>query len=214
MTRSTSLVDRQQRALTESRQVRFIANSIEGTLSSSDFRRYLVIEEAFVLTAVRILGVVVAESESLDDAFDHVISMSNLVGEQREYFAALRTRFPYDGDVAALVESSSVLSSYALGLAREHGRSAALVGMFAAESLYLSWCREAMAVDADREPALQEWIEMHTRPAFVAQVEALAREVDAMPDSVSDAELDRWFSGMLTAENEFHDAATPPVRAK
>jgi thiaminase (transcriptional activator TenA) len=207
MSRSAALVERQQAALAESRAVPFIADSIAGTLSDNGFRRYLVIEEAFVLTAVRILGLVVAESESLDDARDHVVSMSNLVGEQRGYFAGLREKFPYDGDVDALVAESSVLSTYALGLAREHGRAAALVGMFAAETLYLTWCREALAGDVEREPALQDWIVMHTEPAFVAQVEALAREVDTMPDSIDDAALDAWFSGMLKAENEFHGTA-------
>lgn len=206
MTRSAELTARQHRNLAAAQRVRFITDSIDGTLRDEDFRRYLVIEEAFVLTAVRILGLVVAESTSLDDATDHVTSLSNLVGEQREYFAGLREQFPYDGDVDELVESSSVLSNYALGLARKDGRAAALVAMFAAETLYLSWCRAAMDKSVDREPALQEWIEMHTRPAFVAQVDALAREVDAM-DEVDDATLDAWFVGMLAAEMEFHDAA-------
>ncbi|OZD85850.1 transcriptional regulator [Rhodococcus sp. 05-339-2] len=206
MSRSAELIARQQRNLDAAQRVPFIVESIDGTLRDDHFRRYLVIEEAFVLTAVRILGLVVAESESLDDATDHVVSLSNLVGEQREYFAGLREQFPYDGDTDELIESSSVLSDYALGLARRDGRAAALVAMFAAETLYLSWCRAALDTSADREPALQEWIEMHTRPAFVAQVDALAREVDVM-NAVDDARLDEWFAGMLAAENEFHNAA-------
>lgn len=206
MSRSAELIARQQRNLVAAQRVPFIVESIDGTLRDDHFRRYLVIEEAFVLTAVRILGLVVAESESLDDATDHVASLSNLVGEQREYFAGLREQFPYDGDTDELIESSSVLSDYALGLARRDGRAAALVAMFAAETLYLSWCRAALDTSADREPALQEWIEMHTRPAFVAQVDALVREVDAM-NAVDDARLDEWFAGMLAAENEFHNVA-------
>ncbi|AJW41152.1 transcription activator [Rhodococcus sp. B7740] len=206
MSRSAELIARQQRNLVAAQRVPFIVESIGGTLRDDHFRRYLVIEEAFVLTAVRILGLVVAESESLDDATDHVASLSNLVGEQREYFAGLREQFPYDGDTDELIESSSVLSDYALGLARRDGRAAALVAMFAAETLYLSWCRAALDTSADREPALQEWIEMHTRPAFVAQVDALAREVDAM-NAVDDARLDEWFAGMLAAENAFHNSA-------
>ncbi|MET0197235.1 MAG: transcriptional regulator, partial [Rhodococcus fascians] len=197
MSRSVDLVDRQRDNLAQSRCVEFIVRSIDGSLSDAGFRKYLVIEEAFVLTAVQILGLVVSESESLDDAFDHVVSLSNLVGEQRRYFADLRSEFPYDGDVGALVMRSSALTTYALGLAREHGRTAALVGMFAAETLYLSWCREAMAVDVTREPALAHWIAMHTEPAFVGQVEALAVEVDAIPENITDDTLDTWFSGML-----------------
>jgi thiaminase/transcriptional activator TenA len=205
VTRSQALVERQQPNLAAAQQVRFIVQSTDGSLSDEDFRRYLVIEEAFVLTAVRILGLVVAESTSLDDASDHVMSMSNLVGEQRAYFAGLREKFPFDGNTEELIASSSVLSRYALGLAQHEGRNAALVAMFAAETLYLSWCRTAMESSAEREPALQEWIAMHTRTAFAAQVAALAHEVDRM-DAVDDETLDRWFEGMLAAENEFHDA--------
>ncbi|WP_206489556.1 TenA family protein [Rhodococcus sp. KRD162] len=207
MSRSTELIARQQHNLDAARSVRFVTDSIDGTLSEDHFRRYLVIEEAFVLTAVRILGLVVAESESLDEATDHVMSLSNLVGEQRTYFAGLRAQFPYDGDAQTLIQNSSVLSNYALGLARREGRAAALVAMFAAETLYLSWCRTALDNSVDREPALQEWIEMHTRPAFVAQVDALAREVDLM-DGVDDATLDEWFAGMLAAENDFHNTVS------
>ncbi|MDZ7910448.1 MAG: TenA family protein [Rhodococcus sp. (in: high G+C Gram-positive bacteria)] len=207
MSRSTELVARQRPNLDAAQHIRFITDSIDGSLRDDDFRRYLVIEEAFVLTAVRILGLVVAESESLDAAADHVTSLSNLVGEQREYFAGLRAQFPYDGDVQELIRDSSVLTNYALGLARREGRAAALVAMFAAETLYLSWCRAAIHVNAERERALQDWIEMHTRPAFAAQVDALAREIDEM-DDVDDATLDAWFAGMLTAEMAFHDTAT------
>ncbi|MET8313382.1 TenA family protein [Rhodococcus erythropolis] len=207
MSRSSDLLARQQSNLAAARAVPFIEDTIGGTLSDEGFRRYLVIEEAFVLTAVKVLGLVVAESPTLDDAFDHVTSMSNLVGEQREYFAQLRSRFPYAGDAAALVEESSVLSTHALTLAGEEGRAAALVGMHAAETLYLSWCREAVAVNVQREPALQDWVDMHVAPPFVSQVAVLACEVDAMPESVTDEDLDRWFSGMLAAEIDFHNVA-------
>ncbi|YCN57573.1 TenA family protein [Rhodococcus erythropolis] len=207
MSRSSDLLARQQSNLDAARAVPFIEDTIGGTLSDEGFRRYLVIEEAFVLTAVKVLGLVVAESPTLDDAFDHVTSMSNLVGEQREYFAQLRSRFPYAGDAAALVEESAVLSTHALTLAGEEGRAAALVGMYAAETLYLSWCREAAAVNVEREPALQDWVDMHVAPPFVSQVAVLACEVDAMPESVTDEDLDRWFSGMLAAEIDFHNVA-------
>jgi len=205
MSRAADLVARQQSRLTDACTVRFIRDAADGNLTDEAFRRYLVVEEDFVLTAVRVLGLVVAESTSLDNARSHVASLSNLVGEQREYFANLRARYPYSGDAAALLHRSSALSEYALGLAQTDGRPAALVGMFAAESLYLQWCRAAALVPADRQAALQEWIDLHTRPQFVQQVEALAREVDAMPETVTDSDLDRWFEGMLIAEIAFHE---------
>ena len=49
---------------------------------------------------------------------------------------------------------------------------------------------------------------MHVAPPFVSQVAVLACEVDAMPESVTDEDLDRWFSGMrMPAEIDFHNVA-------
>ncbi len=206
MSRSADLLARQEDALATACAIRFVRDATTGQLTDDAFRRYLVIEEAFVLTAVKVLGLVVAESLSLDDAVDHVNSLANLAGEQRSYFTDLRARFPW-GDTATLVADSSTLSEHALSLARTDGRAAALVGMFAAESMYLRWCRAARQVNAIRAPELQEWIDLHTRPRFVAQVKSLAREVDAMTEAVGDADLDRWFKGMLTAEIDFHAIA-------
>ena len=207
MSRSADLLARQEDALATACAIRFVRDATTGHLTDDAFRRYLVIEEAFVLTSVKVLGLVVAESVSLDDAVDHVRSLANLAGEQRSYFTDLRARFPWGSDTATLVAASSTLSEHALSLARTDGRAAALVGMFAAESMYLRWCRAARQVKAIRAPELQEWIDLHTRPRFVAQVNSLARELDAMTEAVGDADLDRWFKGMLTAEIDFHAIA-------
>ena len=207
MSRSADLLARQEDALATACAIRFVRDATTGHLTDDAFRRYLVIEEAFVLTSVKVLGLVVAESVSLDDAVDHVRSLANLAGEQRSYFTDLRARFPWGSDTATLVAASSTLSDHALSLARTDGRAAALVGMFAAESMYLRWCRAARQVKAIRAPELQEWIDLHTRPRFVAQVKSLARELDAMTEAVGDADLDRWFKGMLTAEIDFHAIA-------
>ncbi len=56
MSRSSDLLARQQSNLAAARAVPFIEDTIGGTLSDEGFRRYLVIEEAFVLTAVKVLG--------------------------------------------------------------------------------------------------------------------------------------------------------------
>ena len=56
-----------------------------------------------------------------------------------------------------------------------------------------------------REPALQDWGDMQGAAPFGSQVAVLACEVDARPESVTDEDLDRWFSGMLAAEIDFHN---------
>src|SRR5919206_182193 len=48
--------------------------------------RYLLVEEAFVLTASRVLGRVVWESPTWEELLPSARSLTNLVTEQRDYF--------------------------------------------------------------------------------------------------------------------------------
>ena len=113
-----------------------------------------------------------------------------------------------DGVAADALRRSAVLSDVVLDQVAGGGRAAAVTGMLAAETMYARWCTAAAAVPAERAPDLQVWIDLHTEPAFLAQVDALRADVDALdPAVVPDARLDRWFAGVLRAEITFHEAA-------
>jgi thiaminase/transcriptional activator TenA len=206
--RAAALVERNTAALDRACDVRFVRECTAGTLSADDFARYLVVEEAFVFTASRVLGRVVWESTGWAELLPHAASLTNLVTEQRDYFAGLRGRWPVpDGTGEAAQRRAEVLSTVVLRQVAEGGRAAAVTGMLAAETLYARWCTAAAATPADRPADLQAWIELHAQPTFLAQVDALRDDVDALrPAEWDDRSLDRWFTAVLDAEVTFHDA--------
>jgi thiaminase (transcriptional activator TenA) len=207
--RSAALVERGSALLDEACGIRFVREATDGTLADADFARYLMIEEAFVLTATRMLGRVVWESTDWDTLLPHARSLTNLVTEQRDYFAGLRGRWPVPADSAAdVLRRSAVLSDVVLEQVAAGGRAAAVTGMLAAETMYGRWCVTAAAVPAARKPDLQAWIDLHTEPAFLAQIDALRADVDGIdPAAVPDAQLDGWFTAVLRAEITFHATA-------
>jgi thiaminase/transcriptional activator TenA len=204
--RSAALVQRHAALLDRACGIRFVREATDGTLGAADLGRYLLVEEAFVLTASRVLGRVVWESTSWPDLLPTAQSLTNLVTEQRDYFARVRDRHPATGGPAAL-ERAAVLSDVVLRQVADAGRPAALTGMLAAETMYARWCTAAAARSVPRDPDLQAWIELHAEPAFLDQVTALCADVDALdPEVADDAALDRWFAAVLEAEVHFHDA--------
>ncbi len=206
MSRSAALVERHAALLDRACGIRFVREATDGSLGNRDFARYLLVEEAFVLTASRVLGRVVWESPTWEELLPSARSLTNLVTEQRAYFAGLRDRWPVP-DGAAVLARAAVLSDVVLGQVGDAGRPAALAGMLAAETMYARWCTAAAAVPAGRHPDLQAWIDLHAEETFLGQVAALRADVDALdPVAVPDEALDRWFSAVLEAEIAFHDA--------
>ncbi len=206
--RAAALLGRQAAALDAACAIPFVQQVTDGTLSDADLGRYLLVEEAFVLTASRVLGRVVWESPSWAELLPHARSLTNLVTDQREYFAGLRGRFPVDpGEATAVLDRAGVLTDVVLAQVAEGGRAAAVVGMYAAETMYARWCTAAVTHEVSRQPELTAWVRLHAEPAFLDQVEALRADVDALGPAVADADLDRWYAAVLAAEIEFHGAA-------
>jgi thiaminase/transcriptional activator TenA len=206
--RSAALVARHAALLDEACDVRFVREAVEGTMGAADFARYLLVEEAFVLTATRVLGRVIWESGDWDSVLPHARSLTNLVTEQRDYFARLRGRWAVPpGTAEPTLRRAAVLSDVVLTQVGSGGRAAAVAGMFAAETMYARWCASAAATPTRRTDDLQAWIDLHTAPAFLAQVDALGADIDRLhPGDAGNAELDRWFGGVLQAEIIFHEA--------
>lgn len=208
LSRAAALLGRQRGALDAACAIPFVQQVTDGSLTDAALARYLLVEEAFVLTASRVLGRVVWESPTWDELLPHARSLTNLVTDQRDYFAGLRGRFPVDpADADGVLARGAVLTDVVLAQVAEGGRAAAVVGMFAAETMYARWCTAAAAVDAPRQADLQAWVQLHTEPAFLAQVDALREDVDRIGPEVPDADLDRWYAAVLAAEVEFHAVA-------
>lgn len=210
--RASALVTRHGAVLDDACRCRFVREATDGSLSDGDFARYLLVEEAFVLTATRVLGRIVWESPTWSSLLPHARSLTNLITDQRNYFAGLREGWPLDEqDATRTAARAAVLSDVVLAQVAASGRPAAVTGMLAAETMYARWCRTAAEVPADyarrRQPDLQAWIALHTGQDFLDQVTTLSNDVDALdPAAVTDEDLDRWFSSVLRTEIAFHDA--------
>jgi thiaminase/transcriptional activator TenA len=210
--RSAALVERNRGRLEQSLEGRFIREASSATLEPRHFARYLAIEERFVMTAVRVSGFTLFAEPDWASVPHHAATIETLLGEQLDYFQAVRARH---GDAAAdierAVDRSNVLSDYVLGSIDAASYTGAIVNMFAAETLYLEWCTRATARPLSPALDADSWIALHVTPAFQNQVRALGEFVDRLPTEgstggASDDALDSLFVGMLSAEDEFHDA--------
>ena len=211
--RSHELLARNRDILERSLNGRFITEATESSLAPQHFARYLAIEEQFVKTAVRVSAFTLFTEPNWDSVAHHAATIEDLLGEQLTYFHDVRARHnAAPADIGRAIELSSGLSTYVLGSVSSTGYAGAIVNMFAAETLYLEWCSRAAASRA-LNPVLDldAWIALHVSPAFRKQVGVLGAFVEALPETTaegggSDEHLDAWFTAMLGAEDNFHDA--------
>lgn len=187
---------------------RLIRQIIAGDLDEAAYARYLQVEEDFVRTAARVLGMAVWDAPDWSALTRHAAALHALVTEQTDYFAQARREWPVRTGLGPQARAQAEgLSEVVLDQARAHGYPAVVTGMLAAEHLYLTWCTRALENPVQRPKAVQEWIELHTRLPFTDQVEVLRAEVDGLPGSIPDEQLKSWFVAVLREEIRFHDAA-------
>jgi thiaminase/transcriptional activator TenA len=181
----------------------------DGDVTPDMFARYLVREGAFVRTAARLTGYLVWRAPDWPTATQHAHALAGLVGEQSNYFADATG----DASIATLTDRPGPLD-HQLATAIEQGGYPAVVTCFAAaETLYAGWCAAAVSRPGTRRASdVDRWIRLHTEPAFMASVALLQHRVDAIPvDDADDEQLDRWFVGMLDAEDAFHNLPLEPA---
>jgi len=205
LSRSAALVQRNTLALDRSRSVRFIEEMSTGLISLDSFEQYVAIEGSFVRTAARVAGFCVWSAPDWATLVEHAYTLDSLLGEQQDYFLS---------QTPSALAPRDTLSDHVIESIVAFGYPVAIVSMFAAETLYSTWCRAALELrGVHREPAVQEWIELHATADFSDQVRFLAALVDQIPDDVPNMLLDAWFGSMLEAEDTFHDSVYQVVRA-
>ncbi|MFE2030182.1 TenA family protein [Streptomyces hygroscopicus] len=190
-----------ERALT----MRFVTEVTAGTISDADYADYLEIEAGFVETATRLHGLAVWGAPDRTALERNARAVHALTTSQADYFREARAAWPVPARPGA-ARRAEVLSRYALDVARDGGYPAVMTMLFAAESLYLTWCTRAQERGTVPSGAIAAWVSLHADQAFRDGVRALAAEVDALPEKVPQELLLRWFTGMLEAEIDFHDA--------
>lgn len=212
--RSAALVARCSGELDASAAVPLLARMADGTLDDDAFGRYLAIEQAFVRTAARLAGYCLWQQPEWTRAERHAAAVADLVGPQSRYFERLLATRPVDeatrGD---LLRRASVLEGAVTAALDEGGYAGVVTSLAAAETLYLRWCTDAAGQPVARPADVQEWIDLHVTDGFCSQVAFLHQLVDELPGDVTDAQLDRWFVGMLRAEDAFHASALAEVAA-
>ncbi|KAA9150185.1 transcriptional regulator [Amycolatopsis acidicola] len=193
--------------LAEALEMRFIREVSDGTIAPVPYANYLLIEEAFVRTATRLHGLAVWDAPSWTAVEANARAVHALVGEQTAYFRAARAEWPAAADMSEKqLAQSERLSEFALEAAREGGYAAVMTTLFAAETLYHTWCSAAHEKGNVPPGPIADWVELHAAEPFHAGVRALAAAVDALPADIPDARVHAWFTGMLAAETAFHDA--------
>ncbi|OPF83930.1 hypothetical protein VT50_0203260 [Streptomyces antioxidans] len=205
MSRSKRLLEDADPVMQRALGMRFVTEVTAGTISDPDYADYLEIEAAFVETATRLHGLAVWDAPGRTALERNARAVHALTTTQADYFREARAAWPVPARPDA-ARRAEVLSRYALGVAREGGYPAVMTLLFAAESLYLTWCTRAHERGHVPEGAISAWVALHADPAFRDGVRALAAEVDALPEDIPQERLARWFTGMLEAEISFHEA--------
>jgi thiaminase/transcriptional activator TenA len=207
------------RILTENAQVfeamvthRFVADIASDSIPKEVFDRYLLIEGAFVETAIAIFGYAVAKATDLDDRRKLIGSLDALANEQMPYFKAAFERRGIAPD-AALQEDPRVAAfrDGMLQIAHSGDFTAIITAMFGAEWMYWTWCRNVADVPM-RDPMIRDWVVMHAAPGFAAQAQWLRDRLDALGLAMTPVQRDeavRVFGHVQQLEIDFHAAAYP-----
>jgi thiaminase (transcriptional activator TenA) len=191
---------------------RFVRDIKADRLPPDVFDRYLVIEGAFVDTAISIFALATAKATGIE-ARRHLIGVLDaLANQQIGYFERVLADRGVSPSSASL--SSPGVRAFRdgmLGIAERGTYAEIATAMFAAEWMYWTWCRNA-AESRISDPHLRAWIDLHAAPAFEAQARWLKAEVDRAGEALDDAgqaALSHLFGEVQKLEIAFHDAAYP-----
>ncbi|RYH08019.1 TenA family protein [Tropicimonas sp. IMCC6043] len=191
---------------------RFVQDIATDTLSAEVFDRYLLIEGAFVETAIAIFGYAVAKSTNLDDRRKLIATLDALANEQMSYFENAFSRRGISPDPALQAEPRVAAFREGMhAIARDGDFGAIVTAMFAAEWMYWTWCSAVQAAPIS-DPMVRDWVEMHAAPGFTAQAHWLRDRLDALGKDMSKvqrAEALRVFGHVQQLEIDFHAAAYP-----
>lgn len=190
----------------------FVRDLAADRLPDAAFDRYLLIEGAFVETAIAIFGYAVAKAGDLDDRRKLIASLDGLAHGQMDYFRDAQARRGLVPDPG--LQSDPRVAAFRdgmLAIARDGDFADIVTAMFAAEWMYWTWCdahRDAVL----RDPMRGDWIALHAAPAFRDQARWLRERVDRIgADLTADRQraLIALFGHVQRLEIGFHDAAWP-----
>ncbi len=160
LSRSERLLKAAAPVMERALRMRFVTEVTAGTISDADYADYLEIEAAFVETATRLHGLAVWSAPNRTALERNAHAVHALTTTQADYFREARAAWPVPARPGA-ARRAEVLSRYALDVAREGGYPAVMTMLFAAESLYLTWCTRAHEHGAVPDGAMSAWVALH-----------------------------------------------------
>lgn len=189
---------------------RFTRDIAADKLPQEVFDRYLLIEGAFVETAIGIFGYAVAKAEDLADRRKLIAALDALANEQLPYFDAAFASRNIDRDPRVLAEPSVIaFRDGMLEIARDGAFSEILSALFAAEWMYYTWCSRVAGAPIS-DPSVNDWVHLHAAPDFAGQARWLRVKLDEIGAGLSIEDRKscvRIFGRVQRLEIAFHDAA-------
>jgi thiaminase/transcriptional activator TenA len=190
---------------------RFVTDIMADRLDPLVFRRYLIFEHGFVETAILIFGHAMLKAPAFSQRRRLIGVLHSLAEEQLTYFAAVFRALGLAPDAAtqAMPQAVRRFDGGMLAIAASGSYAEILTIMLAAEWMYGSWCLRAAKTNIG-EPALRDWVLLHTEPGFLDQVAWLMGEIDREAAGLDEAarhRLSALFRAALELEVTFHEAA-------
>jgi thiaminase (transcriptional activator TenA) len=189
---------------------RFVADIIADRLSPDVFRRYLILEQGFVETAILIFGNAMLKAPAFPQRRRLIGVLHSLAEDQLTYFARVFGALGLQPQSAArpIPEAAREFNDGMLAIAERGSYADIIAIMLAAEWMYGSWClRAAKAAITDAE--LRHWVALHAETGFLDGVNWLINEINCEAAGLGDTgrqRLSRLFREALRLEIAFHEA--------
>ncbi|WP_367176532.1 TenA family protein [Haloarcula rubripromontorii] len=208
---------------------RFVEELGAGTLDEDAFAEYLVQDYAFVGELVGTFGHAVGQAPDMAAKRRLVEFLDTVTDEEDDYFERSFAALGVDESRWQDPEPTETTAAFVdlLGrAAREGGYAETLSVLVPAEWIYESWATAAAAAhgDPDGPPSagmglpfyFAEWVDLHAVDSFVAFVDWLRGELDAVGPTLSpcrEARVASLFDRTVALERQFFETAYEGTQA-
>lgn len=182
----------------------FVTQISDNTLPKEAYHRYLVFEGAFVETAISIFALATLKAPDLKSKRWLIGVQQALANDQMAYFEETFEALGIDADI--LVPSAvTEFDQGMLEIAQRGDFLDIVTAMFAAEWMYLQWCRRA-AGQTMRDTHVRRWVDLHADADFAAQAHWLKDTIDRHAHADDLERLAALFGRVTELEIAFHSA--------
>lgn len=183
---------------------RFVEDVCADRLAPDVFRRYVTYEGAFVETAISIFAFAVARAPDMKARRWMIGVLDALANEQIPYFEERYRALGIESG-ACLPPDARAFDDGMLALAEKGDFLDIATTMFAAEWMYWTWCRRAIACQLSNAD-LKAWVALHVDDTFAAQAMWLKRAIDRYGRQDDATRLSAIFARVTRLEIDFHNA--------